>query len=629
MVIGLFLGEMWGMYHIKNLKTKGINGYYQEDGIEQDWITNLSKINIFVGSNNSGKSRLIRSLCNINTFEFTNPYHNLQEINECIRELKSEIESCITGFNIVDYNDFIEKAKGLREFNELTEGYDHTKEIFNLLHLLINQNGHGSVKIRYSQDFYRWDEINTKLNGLGEKYEKILTELIGGYSTQYKFERLYIPTLRGLRPFYKDDELEEKDIYHHRTKKDYFSDNDNAVIFTGLSLYEDIKGLLLGNLAEREKVAKFQKFLGDTFFDGQEIALIPSKNSDVVAVKIGDEQEKPIYNLGDGIQSVIVLTFPLFMREGTNQLVFIEEPELYLHPGLQRKLIETFMRFDNFQYFITTHSNHFLDITLDIPQISIYTFKKELEEADSREKGAKFYVENVSNEDSNVLELLGVKNSSMFLANCTIWVEGITDRFYLRKYLQIYQSSLDKNEPRFREDYHYAFVEYSGNNITHWSFLDEDDPEQDEISKSMNADKICGKLFLITDKDSDKKNPRHEKLRERLGERYYCLECKEIENLLSSSVLIKTIRDYEGEEPKFTRKISEAEYKGRYIGKYIDDRLQMPKRKGKYGDKSGTIKNKINFCEKSLKHIESLDDMSEEAKELSKKIYEFIKINNL
>jgi AAA15 family ATPase/GTPase len=108
-----------------------------------------------------------------------------------------------------------------------------------------------------------------------------------------------------------------------------------------------VKDLLLGNLQEREIVYEFQKFLGIEFFNNQEIALIPSKNSDVLKVKIGNEKEQEIYNLGDGIQSIIILTFPLFLNKNKYMLVFLEEPELFLHPGLQRKLLETFKEFRN------------------------------------------------------------------------------------------------------------------------------------------------------------------------------------------------------------------------------------------------------------------------------------------
>src|SRR5262249_19746078 len=142
---------------------------------------------------------------------------------------------------------------------------------------------------------------------------------------KYDFEKIYIPTIRGLRHL-TDDKL---DVFQLRTLKDYFNGNQNDKklnkgIFTGLNLYEEIKKLLLGNLTKREFIRSFEKFLGDSFFNGQDVSIIPAIDSDVLYVKIGDEQERPIYDLGDGIQSIIILTFPLFANKDKNLLVFIE-----------------------------------------------------------------------------------------------------------------------------------------------------------------------------------------------------------------------------------------------------------------------------------------------------------------
>ena len=40
------------------------------------------------------------------------------------------------------------------------------------------------------------------------------------------------------------------------------------------------------------------------------------------------------------------------------------------------------------------------------------------------------------------MDSLGVRNSSVFLANSTIWIEGITDRLYLKKYMEVYQREM-------------------------------------------------------------------------------------------------------------------------------------------------------------------------------------------
>ncbi|MBE1446076.1 ATP-dependent nuclease [Paenibacillus sp. OAS669] len=467
---------------------------------------------------------------------------------------------------------------------------------------------------------------------LGEKYHLLLEKMFVGIPNIFRFDKVYIPTLRGLRPFSAGE-----DVYFYRTVNDYYNGNDKENVFTGLNLYDEIRDLLLGDLTEREIVADFQKFLGEVFFHGEEIALIPSKNSDVLKVKIGREKEEAIYNLGDGIQSLIILTFPLFLNRDKNMLVFIEEPELFLHPGLQRKLLETFMEFDKNQYFISTHSNHFLDLSLDINKISIYSFNKQLDNTDhnNREKVPKFVIDNVSNENNSLLEMLGVKKSSVFLSNCTIWVEGITDRYYIRHYLDLYQKSLGHTySNNFKEDLHFSFVEYSGGNITHWSFLDDEEESEhdnDDIFRSMNVDKVCAKLFLVTDKDSDNKFERQEKLRSKLKERYYCLECKEIENLLSKEVLMEVIAEYEkteANELQFKRKFSYENYKNKYLGKFIDNIIVNKRRKANYGQGSGTINGKVKFCQIAIKHIQVFDDLTDEAKELTRRIYMFIKEHN-
>ena len=147
------------------------------------------------------------------------------------------------------------------------------------------------------------------------------------------------------------------------------------------------------------------------------------------------------------------MTMPLFLNKGKNLLVFIEEPEQLLHPGLQRKLIETLLNekgFEKFQYYITTHSNHFLDTTFDFSKISIYSLRKKFQDEANEEEIANFSIENLSSGDKSSLELLGVRNSSVFLSNCTIWVEGITDRMYFKHYLALYMKKNANGNKTFK-----------------------------------------------------------------------------------------------------------------------------------------------------------------------------------
>src|SRR5690606_18061899 len=123
------------------------------------------------------------------------------------------------------------------------------------------------------------------------------------------------------------------------------------------------------------------------------------------------------------------------------------------------------------------------------------------------------------------------------------------------------------------EDIHYSFVEYSGNNITHWSFLDDEENEKEEVFSSIKESRVCGSLFLITDKDSKKKETRHLKLAEALGERYYCLNCREIENILPASTLKKVIASYEQVEVdqlELNQEFTGKTYKSLLLGNFIE-----------------------------------------------------------
>lgn len=600
---------------------------YKVESEDTNLIENLSKINIFVGTNNSGKSRMLRALFKQNTIEFNPATFKLNEVVIILHSLKEEVQSLYKRYQIIAYGSLkIGSFDNMELENLMKSSNDFLENPRNLINIMKNVNGKPSVTQTgvLSSTSFNHSSFQQTLVEIALRHEAQLDDLV--IESKIHFNKIYIPTLRGLRGFENNE-----NYYLLRTQKDYFSEDDNLEVFTGLDLYDEVKKLLLGNLGQREKISDFQKFIGESFFDGEKVALIPNIDSDVLYVKIGTEKEYPIYNLGDGIQSLIILTFPLFKYSGENLLLFMEEPELYLHPGMQRKFLEIISndKFNNYQHFLTTHSNHFLDMTLDMDKISIYSFNKELDSEDTQERNAQFSIENVSNENTSILKLLGVRNSAVFLSNCTIWVEGITDRYYIRHFLKLYQEH-QEGLNKYREDVHYSFIEYSGNNITHWSFLD-DQETGEETFKSIDESKVCSTLFLITDKDGKQKQGRQQRLQDVLGERYYCLECREIENIISLDVLKNVIAKYENELPEavgYNSDFSMEDYSDVPIGSFIESMLIKKKRRGSYSSASGTISNKVDFCKKAISEMKSYDDLSEEAKVLVEKLYKFIEANN-
>lgn len=649
------------MNYIKNIMISDKLGNYsfKKNNYDSRLLEELSKLNIFIGGNNSGKSRLLRGIYTDNRLRINVNTKCLKDINNIIKNLNDDIEKAVqeckhTGNkgNLKTNDKNIYFYKGYpKEIEYLQENNSEIREM-----LLREIQWLEQCKDSVSIGEYAYESssgLPEKFNAIGSSYKNRYYDDINTILVDKKYKRIYIPTLRGLR------KLADKDVLHNRTIVDYFDENKEIEVFTGQSLYEDVLDLLCGDFKDRIHLREFETLLGNNFFDGKEISLIPKRNSDVLYVKIGQEKEQPIYNLGDGIQSIIILTFNLFKNKGQDVLFFIEEPELYLHPGLQRKVLEIFLdnEFDTYQYFITSHSNHLLDLTLDIDNISVYRFNKEIEKDDGNEKDAKFNIENVKNDDSTVLQLLGVNNSSIFLSNCTIWVEGITDRLYLRKYLEVYQKDIIKNKKNKRmyvEDIHYSFLEYSGGNITHWDFLN-DDNECEEIEKAIKHDRICNKIFLIADSDGaqegTKKYERQQKLKKFFEDKFYCLTAKEIENILTPNVIkaivndfidlrVKEGNDLDGElfsECEFEQREYNNSNLGEFIESKIDERIKEKeeldtkfkyKRRKNYKS-NNTICNKVQFCKYALNNIKTIEDMSEEAIDLCEKIYNFISSTNI
>jgi len=587
-------------------------------GEDETELKNLSRVNIFIGRNNSGKSRFIRLLFGLKGIEFKSTDFSIERYGEAIEAIRDGIDSYFSGNLIknirnLQSNKFVNKSF-------LSKGFDNGEVKKYLDDFVSNRISSFEVSGYKGGRQLTGERIHSEIVEIIKEHYEVLSELSIIKMSEVFRESLYFPSLRGLRGFPSD----EIDLYCNRTVKDYFDGSQlDKSIFTGLTLYQDVKRLLLGPSRGRLKIKAFEKFLSESFFDGEDVDIIPNIEDTVVHVKIGDNEERPIYELGDGIQAIIILTYPLFFRQGEKLNICIEEPDLFLHPGFQRIFLQTICdkRFESFQFFLTTHSNHFLDMTLDYSQISVYSFTKK--DTD------RFLIENVSHADSRVLEEIGVRNASVFLSNCTIWVEGITDRIYLRKYLELYQSTLKAVNP-MREDVHYSFVEYGGGNITHWSFLDDADDEHPNI----NIDRLCGKVFLIADRDGTditqagktKKYLRIAALEERLGDRFYCLRCREIENLLSPSVLKKVVNELEKEKVDW-KSFSQDDYASQPLGKWLESGKKVTLNRS-YAAESGTLKDKVAFAKRAVSQMDSFDDLSEEAKVLTNRIHDFIRSKN-
>lgn len=617
---------------VKSIELPSIlNAYTDANGNPHEFLNSTSNINIFVGENNSGKSRFMRILSGQSEYQTKLSEIDLDNVNAQIEAIFSNLKRALSENGFREANGFSEQS--LEQLRPLPRS------------MSLNSDNYKKIRdafVNWStfSDITSWSSIASMgLGHIPENAKKKFKDTVRDQSTEAirilekvptqlefsKPRRVYIPVLRGLRPITSD----HTDLYKERITIDYFRDDSALVspeIFTGLSLYQRLTEMLLGGNQDRKIISDYQSFISKTLFEGKPIALIPNPHSNAVVVKIGKEREQPIFHLGDGIQSAIILSFlPYITKEST--FFFIEEPELYLHPGLQRKILEFFNSLHRHMFFLTTHSNHFLDLTIDIKDVSIFTFRKQLkqQDTDDDELSPTFIMELVNSGDRSSLELLGVRNSSVFLVNATIWVEGVTDRWYLRKMLDAYVQFLEENgglKLRIEEDVHYSFVEYAGSNITHWSFLEEEE-------RPIEVERLCSRAMVVIDRDGNTKLQRKEELAKILGERLVILPCREVENLLPYSVIKQVVMEYEKSPKRELPDIEYPTYEDKYLGAFIEDVILDGhfSRKGGYKSPSGTIKSKVDFCERAQSKLH-YSDLPPATQDLIQKIYDFILLQN-
>ena len=140
-----------------------------------------------------------------------------------------------------------------------------------------------------------------------------------------------------------------------------------------------------------------------------------------------------------------------------DQICVIEEPEVHLHPTLQRLMIARVSEIvtrKNLQLFISTHSSVLIDISSwAVSDVSLFEVNGHaLSELTSPAKA---------------LAGLGIKPSDVFQANGVIWVEGASDRIYILRWLSLWCSANGKPMPV--ENLDFSFVLYGGSMLGHFT----------------------------------------------------------------------------------------------------------------------------------------------------------------
>lgn len=655
----------------------------------------LNNINIVVGANNSRKSRFFRHIINnkhiITTDKITSL--NLWKIEGAIKRLSlffpktdtilikhndtisfspHQLESFPYLQYFIDFNsaplganryrisffeELIPLTKGFVNSNEMAKsiGVKKIQNTITIINLLCVYN----KAIKNIPNITSYIQISTTDNIKKLLYEEkqqkellLLKEALSEFlELDIKFitpKITYIPTLRGAMSLILNSRAEKEyinsKVYNDTIIDNYKLDkNSNLTLFTGLDLYKIIREARNSPRDTRLKFEKFEAFLKKNFFEGKNIDIVALDGKAIIQIFIEDSGDREIHNIGDGIQAIILLMYPLFIAE-KGEWVFIEEPELNMHPGLQTLFLHTiinneYLKEKNLKIFITTHSNHLLDTLLyeELQGVSIFSFEKIMTNKENYTE-----IREVLTPNNHVLDLLGVKNSSVFMANSAIWVEGISDRKYIQAFLMAYIRDNEKRE--YLEDIHYSFFEYAGSNLVHYLFDNED---ENVANEKIKAHFLSNRIFLLSDKDSNEdeyKKAKHLELEALSHEseffEYAHTTVIEVENLLSKSILKIFFEDFfKIEKIKIQRlRFTEKDYEDLRMGTFISKKINKYLRKKRnLKTTSGTLttyyKNELSdyvlqgVLDKKIDW--SMIKENEAAKDLTIKIYDFIQKQNV
>ncbi len=298
--------------------------------------------------------------------------------------------------------------------------------------------------------------------------------------------------------------------------------------FSGLGIIDRLAQLQNPPYNEQDNKQKFEqinKFLREVTNNSSARLEIPY-DRDVILVHM-DNKTLPLNSLGMGIHQVIILGAAATVLE--EQIICIEELEIHQHPILQKKLIRYLQKYTSNQYFITTHSASLLDT----PDAAIFHVKY-------HDRQSIVNLVASPNDKTEICTDLGYHASDLLQTNCVIWVEGPSDRIYLKHWIESVDADLV-------EGIHYSIMFYGGRLLSHLSGADDFDDE--DVTEFISLKKLNRYSAIMIDSDKEKPRSRINSTKKRIREEFgsgsgfaWVTKGREVENYIEPEILRKAIK---------------------------------------------------------------------------------------
>lgn len=395
------------------------NEFFQDD-LKVIFLSNVKDVNLIIGANNTRKSRFLRQIINQEQKVIIKSCDDLNRIIQESATLFDEVdEANLTSINLLKFElntparpdqvfldlkdffgqkadhditlDFLELKNSIKNINEtltmtaaINDDNETIKATIRRAHSVVSlaeqiysgldKNG-GKYVIQRQNPIYakglkyivpgvnpmdRIPHNKTKLQTL-QKIETYLSILIEIELIRCDVPMVYIPALRTSRMLLGTS----NDLFENTIRKQHsLTDNHKLSVETGLMLYEKIGLARNGTRQQISDFREFEKFIGQVFFQDEDVHIIAHRTSKaedrIINISLpGELDDISIHDLGEGVQGIINLLFPIFTAK-ENSWIFIDEPENHLHPGYQNIFIKAISEHEllikkNLRFFINTH----------------------------------------------------------------------------------------------------------------------------------------------------------------------------------------------------------------------------------------------------------------------------------